>query len=695
MLKLLFFIGLFTLGIHAVNADQRLGVIDGGRNFQIKEGSLYAGWVTETGTASNALQIGFTRSRIAYLNTAGALLAKEPGLYDGWTVLASNVSRFALTEGRIGIVHTDGSMQYKDNDALGDSFTTIYGPGTVKELAMSASRIGILKTNGSFCVIEGEPNFESCLRTDGFFCHGSSCAPPALNVKEIALAHQWDADRIGYLNTNGQFFVNEGSVTAPFILETGSNVVSSIALSNNRIAVLFPNGQFRVKEGSLSASWSILAPAGSGITSIALSGTRIGYLAGTNFYAKEGALDAPWVLETGSATAIAFSDYTLANVVGPEQVVFSHATQACPGYPGDYPDTPTRAFRDSTGNTQLLISHDAINHRMVGPSLNALTVECRNLLPSPGNANPDARNDQEWLHGGIYTLDGIKVLALVHNEYHGNNLYLHPNNPYCPVQELIAKGYDPSRTCFKASTNMAISLDGGASYSADGRGDLNLPSVAWLPYPYDNTANIGFLGLYGPTNIIFNPNDNYYYAMVQAGNEDYKEQGQGSCLLRTQDIFSPSSWRAYDGSGFNIAFYTIGTQGATCRSVLPNGTRVGTQQLVFNTYLNRFMLIAYNRGVYMFVAPDPRDLTKWGNPTQLTGLSWPSWPAVAASCTGLACPKAYASILDPNDPSRNYERPGQNVNLYYTRFNNFVSNGTTTVPDENRDLASIAIQFQQ
>ena len=35
---------------------------------------------------------------------------------------------------------------------------------------------------------------------------------------------------------------------------------------------------------------------------------------------------------------------------------------------------------------------------------------------------------------------------------------------------------------------------------------------------------------------------------------EYRDQSAGVCLMRTQTLGDPKSWRAWDGEGFNVRF---------------------------------------------------------------------------------------------------------------------------------------------
>src|SRR5262249_35793109 len=84
----------------------RIGFIDTGANFLIKEGSLVDSWVDEFG---GVVQIAFTSSRIGVLDSSGNCWVKEPGLYDNWVLEHGNVAQIALSNDRIGVLLNDGT----------------------------------------------------------------------------------------------------------------------------------------------------------------------------------------------------------------------------------------------------------------------------------------------------------------------------------------------------------------------------------------------------------------------------------------------------------------------------------------------------------------------------------------------------------------------------------------------------------
>ena len=205
--------------------------------------------------------------------------------------------------------------------------------------------------------------------------------------------------------------------------------------------------------------------------------------------------------------------------VGPAEVVFDWSKDKCENY--DIPDLPARAFRDARGNVQLIAASDT-NYRFIGPDLNSIKHDCNVIMKSDLQADPSKYDDHEWL-ASTYTLDGQTIYALIHNEYHG-----HEHAGMCPQHD-----YFP---CWDNSITLAISTDGGASFSDALTPPAHL--VARLPYQYE--AGAGPDGYRGPSNIIKGP-EGYYYSFFN--NITMHTQKQWVCLMRTKDLSAPMSWR--------------------------------------------------------------------------------------------------------------------------------------------------------
>jgi hypothetical protein len=362
--------------------------------------------------------------------------------------------------------------------------------------------------------------------------------------------------------------------------------------------------------------------------------------------------------------------------VGTDTVVFDWSTQKCED--NDITDEPARAFRDDSGQVQLVTSH-FVNRRFIGPNLDSLTHPCTKTMSSTGNSDPAMYDGREWV-ASPWTPDGKNIYALVHNEYSG---HLYSPGGYCLFS---GESQSDRYKCWYNSVTSAYSTNSGATYQ-----QLPAPShlVATIPYQY---AKDGPNGYFAPSNIV-RSGDGYFYAFIRA--EDKGFQQLGSCLLRTRNLSDPTAWRAWNGSGFTFAFQNpyVGTFDPAqhvCAPVdLPHIGNV-TESLTYNTYLHKWMLVGgsvgaaeYNRppGFYYALSDD---LVNWTNLELLmeTELTY------ARDCVNPPYPLRDPSLIDPNSTSRNFETVGQNAYLFYTEFHN---SGCNAILD--RDLRRIPVEF--
>jgi hypothetical protein len=357
-------------------------------------------------------------------------------------------------------------------------------------------------------------------------------------------------------------------------------------------------------------------------------------------------------------------------ITGVEEVVFDWTDNRCEDE--NIPDLPARAFRGADGQVQLIISH-IHNYRMTGSNLNTLSMDCSMIMTSDQNADPALYNDNEWI-AAPYTLDGQTIYALVHNEYQGNN---HPGN--CPQND-----YFP---CWDNSITLAVSKDGGVSYSDA----LQPPShlVARLPYPYE--AGAGPEGYRAPSNII-KGKDGYYYDFFNVSM--YKTQDQWVCLMRTDDLSDPASWRYWDGKGFEGQFIDpyknppANPAGNVCAKVDINNIGASlNDSITFNTYLGRYVLVGIsadqidNREVWGFYYAFSDDLIHWDHRKLLMEMALP-WTVTDNTDVSYL----YPVLLDPSSESMNFETTGKTAYLYYTRHN--FGQGSL-----DRDLVRVAVEF--
>jgi len=344
--------------------------------------------------------------------------------------------------------------------------------------------------------------------------------------------------------------------------------------------------------------------------------------------------------------------------IGPKEVVFDWTTDRCEDL--DLPDGPARAVRTADGEI-VLFAGVATTYRVSrGPDFDTLQRVCDPpALVSADLQTPESYENQEWIWA-VYR-EGASIHALIHNEFHDAVA------PTCKVG-------DPSSAnpCWYNSVTYAVSTDGGYSFSKPGApAHVVAPAPeVWTPPPEPQPHGFhSLIGYHGPSNIVRGPDD-YYYALVLLTPSQYSALTV-TCLMRTDALDDPASWRAWDGTGFSHQMespYVTGNPVPNCTAV----GFIGVASITYNTYLGRYMLVdnggnaaADNCGIYLWLSPD---LIHWGQPQLITRARWHGCQEVSQTPLepGFA---QYTAIIDHADSTPNFERPGRTPYLYYTRFN--------------------------
>lgn len=375
-----------------------------------------------------------------------------------------------------------------------------------------------------------------------------------------------------------------------------------------------------------------------------------------------------WML---TVSAQAQSDVIL-SVTGEAEIVFDWTTDRCDDE--DIPDLPARAFRDDSGQVQLIATH-FIARRSIGSSLDELQHDCTIVANSVYNADPSQYSDKEWL-ASLYTEDGKTIYVLQHNEYQG-----HTHQGQCASGEYF--------NCWYNSITLAISEDSGASYK-----NITAPPnhlVASSPYPYETEA--GPNGVFEPSNMI-RAEDGYIYAIIRI--DEYKSERQRVCLMRTDNLADPTSWRAWDGEGFNLSLpkpylnQSDNPQEQYCTPLAQDDIGVMNQSLTYNTDLEQYVLVGIsadqidNREVWGIYYAFSDDLITWSRRQLLMEVELPWTYSI-----GDTDPILYPSLIDPDSESRNFETTNQDAYIYYTQFN--YNRGQMNL---DRDLMRIPVHFE-
>jgi hypothetical protein len=344
-------------------------------------------------------------------------------------------------------------------------------------------------------------------------------------------------------------------------------------------------------------------------------------------------------LLTWSSTGVAQISIT---PTGPEEIVFVHQRDACE--PIEVPDAAARAFRDASGRVHLFASH-YIDRAFVGPSLGSVKHDCNVAFKGAGSDDPARFDDREWL-ASFWTENGKTVYSLASNEFQAN---LRPW--LCPSRRYVK--------CWYNSIVAAISVDGGFHFRRQGDGVVAAASVRYDP-------SFGRpIGYFGPSNII--KRNGYYYATIWA--ERVGRQKRGVCLMRTDNLGDPASWRAWDGAGFTVRLGSPYRQPSD--SAVPHACAVidfaplggPILSLVRSRVSGRYVALSSGEPTAhpAFFVSESSDLLTWSRPRRFFDRL-PSDSGCKRPALG------YASLIDPDSPSRNFDDIGDTAYLYYTRF---------------------------
>jgi hypothetical protein len=362
--------------------------------------------------------------------------------------------------------------------------------------------------------------------------------------------------------------------------------------------------------------------------------------------------------------------------VGEKEVVFDWSEDNCEDL--DIPDGPAGAVRAEDGEIVLFATHYTGNFLSRGGDFDTLVRVCDPPpLVSAERPTPDSYENFEWLWSPYRV--GANWHVLIHNEYH-------PLGPFpCTA----------SKNCWHNSITYAVSTDNAATFEKPGApAHVVAPAPeVWTPPGPDAPVQTYYAeGYFAPSGIVLGPDDHYYtgfHAMPH-----YDVDYRGMCIMRTKTLHDPASWRAWDGSGFNLELsspYVTGTPTEVCGFVqAPDGPAMEFSSLTYNTYLDRYMAVGIWGewvggklvcGVYLSLS---FDLIHWSHIQLMTkALSWcetdPTIPGLIETVS-----IGYPSIIDHTDPSTNFERPGRTPYLYYSRFND---------GGLDRDLVRVPVRF--
>ena len=373
-----------------------------------------------------------------------------------------------------------------------------------------------------------------------------------------------------------------------------------------------------------------------------------------------------FLLVSGATAALATARHDAMPVSAPF-VIWDTRNSSCEKVfgPIDLPDTPTRAFLDDAGDV-VLVAVDSTSRLSRGPSLLNTTRNCTIVLNSTLSPDPSRYATDDGFLDATHSFGNGTVVALLHDEYPGNNFNA------CSVKPYVWPA------CWMVSLSLAVSQDWGRTWERAAPPPANL--VAALPYVYEQTHTIFGWGDTG--GITPHPTDGYYY--VAMNNRMSKGlQSNGTCVMRSNALLDPRSWRAWNGSAFSVTFVSAyalrpGTEADHICTVLdpflPSPcTVLGT------TWSNYMQVFVATLNCWPDAEPGPINNTMWWT----TSADFVHWSDPKPLFTPPIVPRTqfylYPALLDADAPSRgdhNFQTIGQAATLTYVRVaDNFYTDG--------------------
>jgi hypothetical protein len=345
-------------------------------------------------------------------------------------------------------------------------------------------------------------------------------------------------------------------------------------------------------------------------------------------------------------------------VNGPAVAAFDTRKDSCEQI--DIPDAAARAFRDYKGTIHVIASH-YVTRASLGTTLENAKHNCQIVYNSRHDGNIANYNDATWLNA-FYNIDGKRIVALGHMEYHG---WEHPG--------MCASKTDTVACWYNVDT-FNISEDGGYHFASP-----KPPANYFISLPYKYQPNQGPEGYSVDSNII--KVGNWYYDSVFAwawppncgGGKGQKPclVPDGSCPIRTANILDPLSWRGWDGKDFTVAFAdpykgAVANPAAHVCTIVPYLDY--STGINFHKASNLFIATLWNQGsanwgpegVYFTTSPD---FIHWSKPALAMTLNQMLRREPEGNWS-----YQYFSLIDPDLEDSSFMTITDRPYLYYVRM---------------------------
>jgi hypothetical protein len=346
---------------------------------------------------------------------------------------------------------------------------------------------------------------------------------------------------------------------------------------------------------------------------------------------------------------------------GPRVAAFDTARDSCEQI--DIPDAAARAFRDYRGTIHLIASH-YVTRASLGTALETTRHNCQVVYNSRHDGNIADFDDATWLNA-FYNIDGKRIVALGHMEYHG---WEHPG--------MCASKTDTIGCWYNVDT-FNISEDGGYHFVRP-----KPPGNFFLSLPYKYQVNQGPEGYSVDANIV--KVGGWYYDEVYAwgwppncgGGKGQRPclVSDGACAIRTANVLDPASWRGWDGQDFTVTFvdpYKGPLADPKAHVCVPVPYLDYSTGINYHPASHLFVATLWNQGsgsfgpqgVYLTTSPDFVHWTK---------------PALAITLNQLLRREPegnwsyqYFSLIDPRSEDSSYTTITDNPYLYYVRMDGY------------------------
>ncbi len=306
----------------------------------------------------------------------------------------------------------------------------------------------------------------------------------------------------------------------------------------------------------------------------------------------------------------------------------------------DVSDVALRAFKRPNGQIVAFVNNQADNFPLVGRNLLGMSKDCSSAYTSRHNTDPSAFDDQIWI-AATWTDDGIHVMAIGHQEYHGEKV------GRCAVQS--------STQCRYGSLIQLVSNDSGVTFQKAAAKPL---AVASVRQPSDQRHIIGYSQ---PSNIFEHDGWKYVFVLSNGGGN----QPAGTCLMRARAPLDPSSWTIFDGHSFVPSSFDPYVDNAGDHPACAQIPRLNGLVWSVLTMRDTGLLVA------LLTTTDPTTrAVGLATSTSYDALHWSALlpvPDVQLQWTD-KCPRSpmlhYPSLVDPGSSRMNFDDTGLSPKLF-------------------------------